>query len=439
MNYLNHIKKNSRKNTAGITLVALVVTIVVLLILAGVTISYVMGDNSIFKKAQDAKVETRAAAVQEERDLWKSLGQANQYLSGVQTESLSQLLDRLVSSGRLTLEEKAIVEETGEVTIGTRTIVFGKPGKTLADAFKAGEIQIGDYLDYKPIAGKTVSIASEKTGHSETQTYKVNTATTWRVLGLNETGTQLLITSGSPIKKEGEDPYFYLASGEGYTYAVENLDKISNIYYNGEYASEARSMKMEDITHALGITIDKANNKAYKTADSTKAELPYQGFFGQTYTYKSGDYAPENYMGTGTKRVGDVVEGSAYMLPITESSVVAQDSKLYEVLFKGTTEAEGYSKAYWLASPGVYFYGSFAGFGPGAVHYGIACTGSGMFYSDGYFFEFWMAVRPVISLKSDITVEDVKVITGSEEEWTTTLPNSYSAQSLTKGQVLEAQ
>ena len=42
----------------GITMVALVVTIVVLFILAGITITYVIGDNSIFKKAQEAKNKT---------------------------------------------------------------------------------------------------------------------------------------------------------------------------------------------------------------------------------------------------------------------------------------------------------------------------------------------------------------------------------------------
>ncbi len=43
------------KKEKGITLVALVVTIVVLLILAGVSISLVLGNNGIVKKAQDAK------------------------------------------------------------------------------------------------------------------------------------------------------------------------------------------------------------------------------------------------------------------------------------------------------------------------------------------------------------------------------------------------
>ena len=51
--------------TAGITLIALVVTIVVLLILAGITITYVMGDNSIFQQAFDAKTKTEIAKLRE--------------------------------------------------------------------------------------------------------------------------------------------------------------------------------------------------------------------------------------------------------------------------------------------------------------------------------------------------------------------------------------
>ena len=43
------------KNRKGITLVALVITIIVLLILAGVSINLVLGDNGIVKRAQDAR------------------------------------------------------------------------------------------------------------------------------------------------------------------------------------------------------------------------------------------------------------------------------------------------------------------------------------------------------------------------------------------------
>ena len=46
------------KSNKGITLIALVVTIVVLLILAGVSISMLTGENGIITQAQNAKERT---------------------------------------------------------------------------------------------------------------------------------------------------------------------------------------------------------------------------------------------------------------------------------------------------------------------------------------------------------------------------------------------
>ena len=47
------------KNNKGITLVALVVTIIVLIILAGISINLLLGDNGIITKAQDAKKQQK--------------------------------------------------------------------------------------------------------------------------------------------------------------------------------------------------------------------------------------------------------------------------------------------------------------------------------------------------------------------------------------------
>ena len=44
----------SKIGSHGITLVALVITIIVLMILAGVSLSFVLGDNGILKKAQES-------------------------------------------------------------------------------------------------------------------------------------------------------------------------------------------------------------------------------------------------------------------------------------------------------------------------------------------------------------------------------------------------
>ena len=54
------------KNNKAITLIALVVTIIVLIILAGVSISLVLGDNGIIEKAKEAKQNTEHAKIEEE-------------------------------------------------------------------------------------------------------------------------------------------------------------------------------------------------------------------------------------------------------------------------------------------------------------------------------------------------------------------------------------
>ena len=46
------------RNQRGITLIALVITIIVLLILAGVSIAMLTGDNGILSNARDAQTET---------------------------------------------------------------------------------------------------------------------------------------------------------------------------------------------------------------------------------------------------------------------------------------------------------------------------------------------------------------------------------------------
>ena len=57
------------KQTRGITLVALVVTIIVLLILAGISISMLTGDNGILNRAREAKEKTEEATLREEQQL----------------------------------------------------------------------------------------------------------------------------------------------------------------------------------------------------------------------------------------------------------------------------------------------------------------------------------------------------------------------------------
>lgn len=61
--------KNIIKNKKGITLIALIITIIVLLILAGVSITFLSGENGIVSKAQRASKEYKDAASSEEQSL----------------------------------------------------------------------------------------------------------------------------------------------------------------------------------------------------------------------------------------------------------------------------------------------------------------------------------------------------------------------------------
>ena len=114
------------RRNKGITLIALVITIIVLLILAAVSIATLTGENGILTQANKAKVETRGASVEEECSLWK----INQEMDNKTTEGTAQTLDELLNSleerNLITVEEKEIIKDTGEITIGSRTIDFGK-------------------------------------------------------------------------------------------------------------------------------------------------------------------------------------------------------------------------------------------------------------------------------------------------------------------------
>ena len=65
MKKIKLILKNQKSNSA-ITLIALIITIIILLILAGVTLNMVMGDSGIFGKANNAKNKTEVAQCEEE-------------------------------------------------------------------------------------------------------------------------------------------------------------------------------------------------------------------------------------------------------------------------------------------------------------------------------------------------------------------------------------
>ena len=92
------------KKQKGITLIALVVTIVVLLILAGVTISLLLDENGIIAKSKDARTETRVSQIEDEVGMWKQHNFINKESNQAQ-ENADTMLANLISRKLLTEEE----------------------------------------------------------------------------------------------------------------------------------------------------------------------------------------------------------------------------------------------------------------------------------------------------------------------------------------------
>ncbi len=82
--YLTHTEKNR-----GITLIALVVTIILLLILAGVSISMLTGQNGILNRASEAKEKTELGQKQEKSDMAGLEDLINESVDGTSVEQVS--------------------------------------------------------------------------------------------------------------------------------------------------------------------------------------------------------------------------------------------------------------------------------------------------------------------------------------------------------------
>ena len=112
-------KKDVVKNkNSGITLIALVITVIVLLILAGISISMLAGNNSILQKATDAKTETERGEVYEQISLATASGEMEYYSNG--TDRLiaykSALLNGVDGIDRNNLKDNGSNLITGTVT-----------------------------------------------------------------------------------------------------------------------------------------------------------------------------------------------------------------------------------------------------------------------------------------------------------------------------------
>ncbi len=106
------MKKNNQKENfdRGITLIALVITIIVLLILAGVTIATLTGENGILTRTREAKQESKKSKIKEQIQL-------------------AYLEYKIENSHNTNINLEDFIRKTLEKTYGTGNVITTQMGK----------------------------------------------------------------------------------------------------------------------------------------------------------------------------------------------------------------------------------------------------------------------------------------------------------------------
>lgn len=316
-------------------------------------------------------------------------------------------------------------------TINGQTITEVNFGKTvtrkyvtLVQAFEEGNIKVGDYLNYNDYVdkSKTYTTVTSENGWGD-QKYIATKETYWQVLGLDETGKKLMLISQSPIKKEmktsgttekwEKSPYLVLKGAKGYINSKKVLNNISGIYSTN--LGTAQSITAEEINRLIGVTVDYKNKKVYANSNPN-TNLDILQVLGNQYTYKTGDYTPQGYVNNKTKAT-EGTKTSPATAYIYEWSGLKIDATLQNMLFDKTTKADKNAKSYWLASPSVGADSNGAFFDPGSVVNGKVQVAGTLFFSYDAWCANCYAVRPIVYLNSNITIEDLYTINGQEEDW----------------------
>ena len=143
------------ENQTGVTLVALVITIIILIILAGLSINMVIGEKGIITQAQKAKENTELAKIEEEEALNSIYGalniDLNNYVRPEEMETLRQEYDEFKTSVAQAITDKGIeTQSTDSVDVMVENI--GKLGgfsvSKVSKSWSAWSADLGNNFRY---------------------------------------------------------------------------------------------------------------------------------------------------------------------------------------------------------------------------------------------------------------------------------------------------
>ena len=349
------------KSQRGITLIALVITIIILLILAGISIS-ALTNQGLFKNAKEAQNATEKAEEEQGKTLNEYEDEINKYLEN-----------------------------------------DNKTAEKLVDKVNDGTIKIGDYIKYTPDTASTTEILQELNTYSGSDANTTSTLTqeslNWRVLDIKDGQVRLIseLPTASKITLNGYN---------GYNNAVKVLDDTcSSLYNNSKLTIKVQNLKIEDMKEKMNEInyvevspnygrIFTPTNKYYPNILLKEKEQKVNGTVGTKL-----DVSEQ------TELINQTTKTQASSLEVKytywDKTIIETDflNSIYYNLFINN----GSNMEYWISSRCVYADSEDARFGVNNVHsshidaYALAFSNCNeQFYA--------FAFRPVITLNSNVQV-----------------------------------
>ena len=263
-------RKKIKTKNKGITLIALVITIIVLLILAGVTISALSGDNGILTNASKAKYATELSQYKEELEMFKS----NKVLENLEFE------DESLFSAENSIEYNTKKDDTEkniyDIIPSLKGTHFGGKleiikGELLLNSQDKSEIEVAQSVGiavnpYEIIEGELISSNGNLLLMDETGTLRLPESVTSIGVGAfsNVEGLKTIIIPGT-VKEIKKDAFRNNTT-------LENVIMEDGVEIVGEHAFEGcRNLKEINLPDSI---IEIRTHAFYECSSIKNIEIP---------------------------------------------------------------------------------------------------------------------------------------------------------------------
>ncbi len=262
------MKKISYKKQRGVTIIALTVTIIVLLILAGISISILTGDNKLLGKSQQSKRETEIMQYEEKLEILKQLEYTNNY-----TTDIAQFLDNyvdVVEQDEMFKENKGITADVGNNLVTVITKEGYKFEVTIDDVIYVGD-ENDSNIDINNVKVTILTTPTDWTNNSVRVKISTNITNVTKQYSLDGGNNWKKYENEIEIQDNGVEVQARAVNGNNessntVTKIIENIDRLSPNIFTPRISKTTNTITVECTTTDKEATTKdgKSGIKGYK-------------------------------------------------------------------------------------------------------------------------------------------------------------------------------